>query len=331
MKNLIKYSFMCYFYVGMALSFAQQIKWEAIQSLPAPSENVEKLRYSAQGNYLGALAKNKILLLYDLEGQPIRQYTAPIETVWADFAFSPDEKILAVALGRQDSTFLQLYDIQTGVWKETIFLFPAPLSMLEWHTDTQVLLCVSEAREIQVWQIIDNTLKRAHQKIWDKKDLDEAWVLSANANGRLWAIGGIGTQLLMYEWKKQDLNLRQTFKIDTPIFGLAYHPTEPTLFVSTAHCIKSYQYQKKDWIKTDSLPTQAPIASQLTVLKGNKGFVSVQENKMMYHGRQENGKYQTQMMWQNPAYILTHAPHPRFSHWAVATTDGKIHLFLVEF
>lgn len=319
----------CVYFWAFSAS-AQGFLLEKPLDLPTPSQNIQKLQYSAQGNYLGAMIADMMLLLYDSEGQLIRQYSAPVHTIWSDFAFSPDEQYIVLAYSRQDSTFLQRYDMQEGIIQETIFLFAHPISVMEWHTDAQVLVCVSEGREIQAWQMMAGKLKRAHQKLWDKKDLDEAWIISANSNGRLWAVGGIGKELFIYEWKKQDLNLRQTLQTVEPIFGLAFHPTEPKLFISTAQTIKSYQYQKRDWIKTDSLPTYAPIASQLQMLKGNRGLVSAQENKLVLYGRQENGALEAQILWENKALILAHTPNPRFTKWAIATADGKARLFFIR-
>lgn len=319
-----------FFYFWICAVYAQGLILENPLVLPTTTENVQKLRYSAQGNYLGAIVSDKVFLLYDSEGQPIRQHSASTHTIWYDFAFSPDEQYIVLAFGRQDSTFLQRYAIQDGIWQETFYIFDSPLSVMEWHTNAQVLVCVSEGRDIQAWQMLDNKLKRAHQKSWDKKDLDEVWVMSANSNGRLWATGGVGKELFIYEWKKQDLNVRQTLPIDEPIFGLAFHPTEPKLFISTAQAIKSYQYQKRDWIKEDSLPTYTPIASQLQMLKGNKGFVTVQENKLVQYGRQENGVLEPTILWENKALILAHAPNPRFTRWAIATADGKASIFFIR-
>ena len=311
-------------------AWAQTLSLEKPIVLPKPAENVEKLLYSPLGGYLGAMVAGKVVVLYDAEGQFVREYPAPDNTVWAGLAFSPDETLLALAQVRLDSSFVQLYDLQNGKLLQEVFLFPAPLSVLVWHAQGEVLMCASEKREYQAWQWQPNELKRVHKVDWDKNEIDEVWHIAATNNGRLWALAGIGEDIKIYEWKKQDLRLRQSLKVGEPVFGLAFHPIEPTLYISTAKNLKSYQYQKRDWQQTDSLPTLTPIANQLLMLKGNRGLVTLQEGKLVQYAPQESGLPTLHFIYEQDAIILAHTPNPTQTRWAVATADGKLQLFVVK-
>lgn|GEM_PF-3121928 len=316
--------------LAITRGFAQHYSIENPMLLPKPPDNIQKLAYSTQGNYLGAIALQHTFLLYDGEGLLIRQYSAPVHTYWADAAFSPDEKLLALANVRNDSTFLQLYRLETGELWQSVFLFAATLSVMEWHADGEVLVCASDKRQIQAWQYEENQLKRVYQTDWDKSDLDEAWTIAATANGRLWAIAGVGGDLLLYEWKKQDLNLRQALKIEQPVYSLAFHPTEALLCISTAQQLKFYQYQKKERLQEDALPTLATISNQLLFLKRDKGLIVVQAGKLVQYTKNETESMSARVIWQNEAHILAHALHPYMKYWAIATADGKLQLFFVK-
>ncbi len=333
LNKKIQYLKCCIFLcIGLQTLVAQKILLEKPKPLAKPTENVQKLLYSPQGNYLAAIVLQNKVLLYDAEGQLVRQYSAATHTLWADIAFSPDEKLLALALTRKDSSFLQLYALESGELLQTVFLFPASLSVMEWHTQGEVLMCASERRQLQAWQWLDNTLKRAHQIDWDKSNLDEAWAISATANGRLWAVAGIGGELLIYEWKKQDLHLRQSLDINLPVYGLAFHPTEPKLYASMADKIKNYAYQKRNWTQADSLPTLTPIANQMRFLKHSYDLVAVQQAKIIQYRTNENHIVLPTILWESPqnAHILAHTPNPQQTRWAIATADGKLSLFFVK-
>jgi WD40 repeat protein len=322
---------LCFVFIGFnSWSWAQTLSLETPIALPKPAENVEKLLYSPLGGYLGALVAGKVVVLYDAEGQLVRQYSAPDKTTWAELAFSPDETLLALAQVRRDSSFVRLYDLQNGNLLQEVFLFSAPLSVLAWHAQGEVLMCASEKREYQAWQWQSTELKRVHKVEWEKDEIDEVWHISATNNGRLWALAGIGEDIKIYEWKKQDLRLRQSLKVGEPVFGLAFHPIEPTLYISTAKNLKSYQYQKRTWLQTDSLPTLTPIANQLLMLKGNRGLVSVQEGKLVQYVPQESGLPTLHFIYQQEAIILAHTPNPMQTRWAVATADGKLQLFVIK-
>jgi hypothetical protein len=321
--------FFCVYHLFAFVGKAQNLVLENPISLPKPSENVQKICASPQGKFWGVMVLEKTVVLYDAEGQLVRQYSAPVQTTWASMVFSPDESLLALAMVRQDSTYLSLYNIENGNLLQNIFIFPAPLSLMEWHAQAQVLMVVSENRDFQAWQWEENELKMAHKVVLDKTEIDEVWTISATANGRLWAIGGIGQEIEIYEWKKEDLRLRQSLEVKEPVYALAFHPIEPKIFISTARKLKSYQYQKRDWQKTDSLPTITPITNQILMLKGKKGLACVQENRLIQYIPQEN-TYETQYMLQQQVRILAHAPNLQETRWLIATADGKLQLFFVK-
>ena len=317
-------------YVIFQYGYAQDISLEKPQLLPKPAGNVQRLLYSSKGNYLGAIVQRHTILVYDREGQLARQYSAPLRSYWADMAFSPDESSIALAHTQNDSTFLQLYSLDTGELYFSTFLFSDALSVMEWHAQGQVLMCASEKRQLQAWQLEQNVLKKVHQTDWDKTDLDEAWAISATANGRLWALAGIGGEILLYEWKKQDINLRQTIRIDAPVYGIAFHPIEPILWVSLPHKLSAYQYQKREWRKGDTLATQSAVTNQLRFLPLGKGLVNVQKHTIVRYALQESENTLPTLLWESPAIILAHTFHPQGTKWAIATADGKLQLFFVR-
>jgi WD40 repeat protein len=296
--------------------------------LPKTTSNVQEICASPQGNFWGVMVLNKIVILYNQDGQLVRQHTAPLQATWAKIAFSPDETLIALAQVRQDSTFLQLHKTDTGEMLQQILLFATPISALVWHEQAQVLMCVSEKREFYAWLWEDNSLKLAHKRELDKNEIDEVWTLTATSNGRLWALGGIGKEIEIYEWKKEDLRLRQSLKIKEPVYALAFHPIEPKLFISTAKNLKGYQYQRKDWQQTDSLPIFSPIAHQVLMLRGKKGLVCVQENLLIQYILQEN-VFEPHIIYRAQARILAHALSQNEKWWLIATADGKLQLFEV--
>jgi ABC-type uncharacterized transport system permease subunit len=321
----------CIFLLGLLwgqVGKAQTLALTNPRTLPKPNANVQEICASPQGNFWGVMVLNKTVVLYDQEGQLVRQYSAPLGTTWAKIAFSPDETLIALAQVKQDTTFLQLHKTDTGEMLQQIPLFSAPVTALMWHEQAQVLMCVSEKREFQAWLWENNILKLAHKRELDKNEIDEVWSISATANGRLWALGGIGEEIEIYEWKKEDLRLRQSLKIREPVHALAFHPTEPKLFISTAQKLKGYQYQKRDWQQADSLPTFAPIAHQILMLRGKKGLICVQENRLIQYILQEN-VFEPQSIYLAQARILAHALSSNERRWLIATADGKLQLFEV--
>ena len=155
--------------------------------------------------------------------------------------------------------------------------------------------------------------------------------ITSTKNGSKYVIAGIGSHLLVYDWKRNNLILREKIETLTPIYALIFHPNEDELWAGSTGYALRFRFQKRNWYAPDTLTNKQENVHSLAFTSSGSNLICNQGATTAYTS------YPTPTLPYSPKPILQHSGRVLWQIYqqkknklAIATANGVLKIYQIK-